>query len=95
MPLFHENIFWKLNQFAVLATWILLIYCNLNSPNIAYLMILGLFLLSHILQFVFVSRKMPQCNEYTASQIAVLTILLGYSWWVPLHMDKSSKHQTY
>ncbi|OQY35636.1 MAG: hypothetical protein B6241_00140 [Spirochaetaceae bacterium 4572_59] len=89
MPIFNKNIFWKLNQFSVLIVWIFLIYGSLDSPEVpVFRILLIIFLLSHILQFLFISRKLDTTYDVSVSQIAVLTLLLGYSWWAPLILEK-------
>jgi hypothetical protein len=95
MSLFHEKLFWKLNQYGVLALWIFLIYGSLESLDPLYNTLLAVLLLFHILQFLFISRKLNHYIEFTVSQIAVLILLLGYSWWVPLLLEQKKKNQSF
>lgn len=89
MSLFHDNVFWKINQFAVIAVWIVLIYANLDRPSQIHRNLLLLFFASHVLQFLLICRRMKRMENFSLGQIAVLTLLLGYSWWMPPFFDKT------
>ncbi len=89
MFLFHRNLFWKINQITVLFLWIILLYSSLESQSLFANTLLVLFLLSHLIQAIFLSSKNSGYTEFTYSQTAILIILFGYSWWVPFVINKN------
>lgn len=67
----------------------------MNSPKVmTFHILLITFLLLHILQFLLISRKLETDYDMSVSQIAVLTLLLGYSWWAPLLLERKNKKST-
>ena len=92
MPFFHKNLFWKLNQAGVLALWIYLIYNSLNTRNPLYFGLLLMLIFSHLLQALVISRRISLTWNFSQSQITVVILLLGYSWWAPLIIENRRGH---
>ena len=91
MTIFHENYFWRFNQFAFLFLWVLLLYRNLNSPDATGQILILIFLLSQLLQVHLLARRMAVQTDFTSAQTTVLILLLGYSWWLPVIRKKNNK----
>ncbi len=88
MFLFHKNLFWKLNQFFVLLLWVYLLYNSLNRLDFTENTLFHIFLISHIGQGSLLSFSDLGGVYFSKGQRAILILLFGYSWWLPLYLKR-------
>jgi len=89
MSSFLNRLFWRTNQILILLIWIILSYISLYSMSLKNMTGLLLFALLQILQYFLASRRIGRENGYSSGQAVVMTLLFGYSWWMPLYMKRN------
>ncbi len=82
---------WRIQQALHIGLWTILIYRGLEFQGMDGWTGLAVFMVFQLAQFLFVSAGIGEEHNFSKGQSMVMTLLFGYSWWMPLRKKPKSQ----